>query len=58
MKTKILIAAAAAASAAFIAYLVKRSRSNQSTPVTMAAKRSHHLTNVFAQAKNHKVSTE
>ena len=53
MKTKILIAATVAAAAALVAYLVKSSGTNNDSPKTTPVKRSHHLTNVFAHAKNH-----
>ncbi len=57
MKNKIWIAAAAAASAALVAYLVRRSGKVSPTPQMIPAKRSHHITGVFAHAKNHKDST-
>jgi hypothetical protein len=60
MKNKILIAAAAAAGAALVTYLIRRAGTNSysQTPQSIPAKRSHHLTNVFAHAKNHSDSTQ
>ena len=54
MKTKILIAtAAAAAGAVLITYLVKRMKAGNSSPKTIPVNKSHHLTEVFVHAKNH-----
>jgi hypothetical protein len=53
MKNKILFAAVAAAGAAFVAYLVTRKGTVNNSPETVPAKRSHHLTTIFAQAKKH-----
>lgn len=53
MKTKLIIAAATVAGAVFISYLMKKSQVAEQSPQLLPAKKNHHLTNVFAHAKNH-----
>lgn len=50
MKTKIIIAAATLATALFVQYLRKR-KTITTAAATPAHKRTHHLTDVFAHAK-------
>ena len=52
MKKKIMIAAAAAAGAALILTFVKRKIAGKEISKIPASQRSHHLTDVFAHAKN------
>jgi hypothetical protein len=55
MKTKLLIAAAAAtvAGALLIRYFMNRKEVPNQSATPIPAKRVHHLTDVFAHAKNH-----
>lgn len=52
MKNKILISAIAAAGAALVTYLIKRSKHTDNYPAVVEPKK-HHLTEVFAHAKDH-----
>ncbi len=54
MKTKIIMAAATIAGALLIKYLMNKKNEELSDfQETAPVKRSHHLTDVFAHAKNH-----
>ncbi len=54
MKTKLIMAAATIAGALVVKYfMAKRNEITGQSPETAPAKRSHHLTDVFAQAKHH-----
>jgi len=53
MKNKIIIAAAAAVGTALIITLVKRRNANKHISDPIPSQKSHHLTDVFAHAKNH-----
>lgn len=52
MKTKLIIAAATFAGAVLIKYLMNKTTVAQQ-PAKLPAKKNHHLTGVFAHAKNH-----
>lgn len=54
MKTKLIMAAATIAGALVVKYLMaQKNESTSQSPETAPVKRSHHLTNVFAQAKHY-----
>ena len=53
MKTKLIIAAATVAGAVLMNYLLKKKEAAEQTYEPLPAKKIHHLTNVFAHAKNH-----
>lgn len=55
MKSKLIIAGTSAilAGAVLITYLMKRNKSVKQVGEYLPFKKSHHLTNVFAHAKNH-----
>jgi len=54
MKTSLILAAAATfASALVVTYLLKRKQSHKQLAEMLPLKKSHHLTDVFAHAKNH-----
>ena len=53
MKTKLIIAAATVAGAFLVTYLMKKKKSNKRIAEPVPVKKSHHLTDVFAHAKNH-----
>ena len=52
MNNKIMIAGATVA-AAIATYLIKRMKTSNRPSEAIAVKKSHHLTDVFAKAKNH-----
>jgi hypothetical protein len=57
MKTSLILAAAATvAGALLVTYLLKRKQSPNQPAEMLTLKKSHHLTNVFAHAKNHNTS--
>ena len=53
MKTTIIITAATLAGALLIKLLMNKKEAVEEMLETAPVKRSHHLTNVFAHAKNH-----
>jgi hypothetical protein len=54
MKTnKIIIGAAVLTGAMVFKYLLKNRKTLNSVPQTFPAKKTHHITDVFAQAKKH-----
>lgn len=55
MKSKLIIAGTSAilAGAVLITFLMKRNKSVKQVGEYLPFKKSHHLTNVFAHAKNH-----
>ncbi len=53
MKTKLIIAAATVAGALLIQYFLKKAHAAEQIAPAVPLKKSHHLTNVFAHAKNH-----
>lgn len=55
MKTKLLIAAATIAGALVATYMMKRKQASRMTPDVAPPKKSHHITNVFAHAKQQAV---
>ncbi len=55
MKTKLLIAAATVAGALVATYLMKKKQLNKMVADVAPPKKSHHLTDVFAHAKQHVV---
>lgn len=52
MKTTLLIAAATIAGSILIKYLMKSKEAGKAITDAVPVKRSHHLTDVFAHAKN------
>ena len=53
MKTKVIIAAATVAGALLVTYLMKKKQASKLIADEVPLKKSHHLTDVFAHAKNH-----
>ncbi len=53
MKTKLIIAAATVAGALVAAYFMKKRETGNQIVEPIPVKKSHHLTDVFAHAKNH-----
>ena len=52
-RTLVFATTAAIIATAVITYLFMRRKQNINTPTPLSGNRSHHLTNVFADAKNH-----
>lgn len=53
MKTTLVIAAATVAGALLVKYFISKAEAAQQPAPAMPPKKTHHLTDVFAHAKNH-----
>jgi hypothetical protein len=53
MKTKLVIAAATVAGALLVKYFMNRVEAARQHAIVVPPKKTHHLTDVFAHAKNH-----